>query len=156
MYSTKPARTAANGLVEDVAGYNAGFAGLAPEAASPARVLVTWVTGSYFPLLGIAPAAGRFIDDRDVAAGRVSPFAVLGYDSWRSRFNADPSVVGRQVRVNGLPCTIVGVAPRGFTGAFAFADPELFLPLNWSKTSRAQSSLPVVVSRQATRPCAFM
>jgi predicted permease len=125
-------RTAASGLVEDVAGYNAGFAGLAPEEGSPARVLVTWVTGGYFPLLGIAPAAGRLIDERDVAAGRVSPIAVLGYDSWRSRFNADPSIVGRQVRVNGQRCTIVGVAPRGFTGAFAFADPELFLPLNWS------------------------
>ena len=124
--------TAVSASFEDVAGYTAGFAGLAANGGSPARVLVTWVTGSYFPLLGISPSGGRLIEERDVAPGRVSPIAVLGYESWRVRFNSDPSVVGRQVRVNGQPCTVVGIAPRGFTGTFAFADPELFLPLNWS------------------------
>ena len=125
-------RAAAGSVLEPMAGYTVGFAGLAPEHGTPARVLATLVTGSYFSLLGIAPEAGRPIDERDVTRGRVSPIVVLGYDSWRSRFGADPSIVGRKLLINGEPCTIVGIAPRGFRGTFAFSDPEIYLPLNWS------------------------
>ena len=126
-YEAGTART-----LEPIAGYTVGFAGVTPEHGTAARALVAWVTGHYFSLLGLAPAAGRLIDEHDVTTGRVSPLVVLGYDSWTSRFGADPSVVGRKVLINGGPCTIVGIAPRGFSGTFAFADPELYLPMNWS------------------------
>jgi predicted permease len=112
------------------AGYIVGFVGLAAESWSPARVLVTWVTGEYFPLLGLTPAAGRLIDAGDVAPGLGSNVAVLGYETWRMRFGADPSIIGRTVRINGETCNVVGVAPRGFRGTFAFSDTEVYLPVN--------------------------
>jgi predicted permease len=57
---------------------------------------------------------------------------VLGHSTWVRRFGGDRSVAGKIVRVNGQPCTIVGVAPPGFAGTFAFSESELYLPLNWS------------------------
>jgi len=125
--------TAASDVLEErLAGYSVGFVGLAAEGGGPARVLVTWVTGNYFSMLGVTPAAGRMITDDDVRPGHVSPVAVLGYETWRSRFNGDRAIVGRTVSINGRLCTIVGVARSGFAGAFAFAQSEVYLPLNWS------------------------
>lgn len=125
-------RAATGEAFEDIAGYIVGFAGLAPEGGSPARVLVTWVTGNYFPFLGLTPAAGGLIQADEVRPGRVDPVAVLGYETWRRRFGADPAVVGRKVLINGHPCTVVGIAPRGFAGTFAFSESEVYLPLNWA------------------------
>jgi len=69
------------------------------------------VSASYFPLLGLQPALGRFFhadEDRVPDRDRV---AVLGYDFWRTWFAADPSAVGSVLTINGVPFTIVGVAP---------------------------------------------
>src|SRR6185503_9298787 len=69
------------------------------------------VSANYFPLLGLQPALGRFFhadEDRVPDRDRV---AVLGYDFWRTWFAADPSAVGSALTVNGVPFTIVGVAP---------------------------------------------
>jgi predicted permease len=73
------------------------------------------VSGNYFSALGLAPAAGRFLapaDDRVNA----EPAAVLSHAFWLRRFGGDPGVVGRAVRVNGVPTTVVGIAPPGFNG----------------------------------------
>src|SRR5262249_52923135 len=115
----------------DRRGYSGGVVGLASSGRAPARGLVTWVTGSYFPLLDVRPALGRVIRAGEGAPGRIDPVAVLGYSTWRRRFDGDPSVVGRTVMVNGTRCTIVGVAPPGFLGTFAFSESELYLPVNW-------------------------
>jgi predicted permease len=125
-------RSATREVFDDVAGYSVGFAGLAPERARPARVLVTWVTGNYFELLGIQPALGRLIRSPEGAPGRVDPIVVLGHATWRQRFDGDPAVIGKTVRVNGRACTIAGVVPAQFAGTFAFAEPELFLPITWT------------------------
>ena len=69
------------------------------------------VSANYFPLLGLQPALGRFFhadEDRVPDRDRV---AVLGYDFWRTWFAADPSAVGSALTINGVPFTIVGVAP---------------------------------------------
>jgi len=124
-------RAATIDVFEDVTGYNAGFMGLAREAGRPERVLVTEVTGSYFPLLDIRPALGRLIQADEVGSGRTNSVVVLGHSTWQRRFGGDRAVVGKIVRVNGQPCTIVGVAPPDFAGTFAFSDSELYLPLNW-------------------------
>src|SRR5688572_5043101 len=72
------------------------------------------VSGNYFQVLGVDPAIGRvFNSDEDRAPG-ASPYVVLSYDYWRSRFLGDPQVLGRKLRLNGYPFTIVGVARRGF------------------------------------------
>jgi predicted permease len=125
-------RAATGDVFEDIAGYSVGFLGLAAEGGRPERVLVTWVTGNYFPLLDIGPALGRVIRADEGGRGRADAVVVLGYSTWQRRFGSDRSVAGKIVRVNGQPCTIVGVVPPGFVGTFAFSESELYLPLNWS------------------------
>ena len=120
-------------VFDEVAGYDVGFVTLSPGADDARRVLVTWVTGSYFPLLDLKPALGRLLAADDVVAGQNSPIVVLGYSAWQKRFGSDPSVVGRTVRINGRSCTIVGVAPKGFRRTFAFTDAELYLPMTWAQ-----------------------
>jgi len=124
-------RPATVDLFEDIAGYSVGFLGLASVGSRPERVLVTWVTGNYFSLLDIHPVLGRTIRTDEGTPGRTDPVVVLGHSTWQRRFRGDPSVIGRTVLVNGIPCTIVGVTPPGFSGTFAFSESELYLPLNW-------------------------
>lgn len=125
-------RAATADVFEDIAGYSVGFLGLAPQGGPPERVLVTWITGSYFPLLDVAPVLGRLIRPDEGGRGRADAVVVLGYSTWQRRFGGDPTVVGRIVSINGQPCTIVGVVPPDFVGTFAFSESELYLPLNWS------------------------
>jgi len=132
-------RAATGDVFEDIAGYSVGFLGLAPQGGRPERVLVTWVTGNYFPLLDIRPALGRVIRADESERGRADSVVVLGYSTWQHRFGADRSVVGQIVRINGQPCTIVGVVPPEFVGTFAFSESELYLPLNWSGADAVDS-----------------
>jgi predicted permease len=94
------------------------------------RVWALLVTGSYFETLGVQPALGRLIgpaDDREVNA---SPYAVLSYDCWRIRFGEDPSIAGKTVRINQMPYTVLGVAPRGFHGTDVFYPAEIWVPMS--------------------------
>ena len=127
-------RAAMREVFEDIAGYNAGFVGLGrdQEGWRPERVLATSVTDNYFSLLDIRPVLGRLIQPGDAGHGRADAVVVLGYSTWQRRFGGDRSVAGEIVRVNGQPCTIVGVVPPDFVGTFAFSESELYLPLGWS------------------------
>jgi predicted permease len=87
------------------------------------------VSGGYFALLGIQPAVGRLIgpgDDRIPGESRV---AVLSHAFWEARFGSDPDVLSQPLVVNGQPLTIVGVAPRGFSGTTLGALPQVFVPI---------------------------
>ncbi|HET9012330.1 MAG TPA: ABC transporter permease, partial [Gemmatimonadaceae bacterium] len=86
------------------------------------------VSGSYFPVLRLAPARGRLLDARDDAPD-AAPVAVLSYDYWTTRFGSDPSVVGDGVVLNGEPMTIAGVAPAGFSGTTTGQRPDVFVTL---------------------------
>jgi len=88
-----------------------------------------FVSGNYFDVLGVQAAAGRLLNPADDAKFGASPFAVLGYDFWQRRFAADPRVIGRTIRLNGYPFTIVGVVQRGFRGLDVSASPNLFIPI---------------------------
>jgi predicted permease len=86
------------------------------------------VSGDYFDVLGVRPALGRFFLPEEDRAPGARPVVVLGYDCWRKRFASDPAVVGRDIQINGLKFTVVGVAPRGFVGTEVAYGPELFVP----------------------------
>ncbi len=73
------------------------------------------VSANYFGSLGIVPAWGRLLDERDAQPGAPA-VAVLGYQYWQTLWAADPHVVGRVVHVNNQPVEIVGVAPYNFEG----------------------------------------
>jgi predicted permease len=87
------------------------------------------VSGNYFAALGVEALHGRALgdeDDRPAAA----PAAVISHRYWTRRFNADPAVVGRQLDLNNVPVTVVGVLPEGFNGtAQVGASPDVMLPL---------------------------
>jgi predicted permease len=92
------------------------------------------VSGSYFPVLGLAPVLGRLIGPGDDPAPGESQVVVLSHRYWRTRFGSNPNVVGQTMIVNGQTMTIVGVAPAGFDGTTVGAEPNVFVPL----TMRAQ------------------
>jgi len=88
------------------------------------------VSGSYFPVLGLAPAAGRLLspaDDRVIGANFV---AVLSHAYWETHLGSDPAVVGQTIIINGQPFTIIGVAPRGFEGTTLGTRPQVFVPIS--------------------------
>ena len=87
------------------------------------------VSGNYFDVLGVGPAIGRVLDSEDDQASGASPYVVLSYDYWHSRFGGDANVIGRTVRLNGYPFTIVGVSRRGFKGADVTSSPNMFIPI---------------------------
>jgi predicted permease len=89
------------------------------------------VSGSYFSVLGVKPAAGRLLDSNDDRVDGEASSVVLSYAYWQSGFGGSPAVVGRELVVNGKTLTIVGVAPRGFTSTTIGAKPEVFLPITF-------------------------
>src|SRR5262249_4936297 len=91
--------------------------------------IVVAVSGNYFDVLGVDPALGRLFNSEDDRASGASPYAVLSYDYWQSRFGKDPGAVGRTVRLNGYPFTIVGVSRRGFRGADVTSNPNIYIPI---------------------------
>jgi putative ABC transport system permease protein len=112
-----------------LAGYAIAPLNVSIDGQIEPTLLGNLVTGAYFPLLGLAPARGRLIGPEDDGVPMGHPVAVLSYDYWRRRFNADQGVVGRTLAISGHPFTIVGIAPAGFSGAEVGAAPHLFLPV---------------------------
>src|SRR5437870_11294016 len=79
------------------------------------RVHLVLASASYFPLLGVRPALGRFYSaDEDRLGGPA--VVVLGYGFWRAAFHGDPGILGRQLQLGRSSYTVVGVAPERFTG----------------------------------------
>lgn len=88
-----------------------------------------FVSGNYFGVLGLRPEIGRLFNAAEDARLGASPYVVLSYDCWRARFAADPRAIGRTVRVNGFPLTIVGIVRRGFNGTDPTSSPDFYVPV---------------------------
>jgi len=97
--------------------------------------VVEHATASYLSVLGLRPSLGRWFDaDEDQAGAAV--VGVVGYQPWVRKFHADPAVIGRTIRIDGVPVTIVGVGPAGHRGTINIGlVTDFWLPL---------SSLPAV------------
>ncbi|HEV3056789.1 MAG TPA: ABC transporter permease [Vicinamibacterales bacterium] len=100
------------------------------------------VSGSYFPVLGIQPAAGRLLMQADAPSIGEAHVVVLSHAYWQSRFALNPSVVGEALVVNGRTLTIVGVAPRGFDGTTIGATPKVFVPVTLGSEMQAADKQP--------------
>src|SRR5215469_4851294 len=87
------------------------------------------VSGDFFSTLGVEAMIGRAIARTDDQAG-ASPVAVISHGFWVSRFGGDPLVVGKAIRVNGAPFTVVGVAPPEFFGVEPGTPVDIWLPLH--------------------------
>jgi len=99
------------------------------KGGTPVRTWGYLATGNYFDVLGVKPALGRFFHAEDDRHEGDAPFAVLSYDCWIGRFGGDPAVIGRAIRLNRTPFTIVGVAPKGFRGTELFYRPDIWVPM---------------------------
>ena len=95
------------------------------------RTEVLLASGEFYRALGVGPALGRTFSEEDdrIGGGRDGLVAVISYASWSQRFNADPSVIGRTVRIERRPFTIIGVTPPGFFGVAPGLAPEITIPL---------------------------
>ena len=97
--------------------------------SSSERVPAEFVSGNYFEVLGLQPAAGRLLAPDDDQSAAPKAVVVISHGFWRRRFGADPTVIGRTVRVNGLVATIVGVAAPGFQGIETGRARDLYVPI---------------------------
>jgi predicted permease len=94
------------------------------------RVEAEMVSGNFFSMLGVKPAAGRlFNSQEDDQAYQGHPVVVLTYDYWVNRFARDPGVVGKKILVNDYPMSIVGVSEQGFAGLDPARAPQIRVPI---------------------------
>jgi predicted permease len=113
----------------DIIAYRATLTGLTVDGKGDHCVL-SRVTSNYFSALGIQPAVGRLILPTEGLTPGADPILVLGYSFWQKRFGGDPSIVGKQVALNGHSVTVVGVAPKGFHGLYAVVDMDGYVPFS--------------------------
>ena len=110
------------------------------DAGDPQRLTVRWVSEDYFALFDIKPVIGRVFSQDDVRDD-APPVALVGHRYWRSRLDGDRAVLGREVRIDNEPFTIIGVVPEAF-------NPEVVLwqPLRYSPdfTRRRGIGAPVI------------
>ena len=94
-----------------------------------------YVSGNYFPALGVSAFLGRVLQSPDDQPG-APPVCVIGYRLWRQSYGQSPGVRGRPIRVNGNEFRVVGVAPRSFFGVDVGNMHEIFMPLEAQRTYR--------------------
>jgi predicted permease len=87
------------------------------------------VSGNYFPLLGIRPALGRLFSAQDTLHAGTNPFVVLSYAYWRTHFGGNRDVIGRTIRINNYPFTVIGIAQSGFEGLEPGLATSIFVPI---------------------------
>ncbi|HEV2762489.1 MAG TPA: ABC transporter permease, partial [Pyrinomonadaceae bacterium] len=96
------------------------------------------VTGNYFSVLAVSPAAGRAIVPSDDQTANPQMVAVVSNQFWRSRLGGEPSAVGRQITLNNQSFTVVGVAPASFKGTTAGAATDVWVPVTaWAMVIRS-------------------
>jgi predicted permease len=87
------------------------------------------VTGSYFDVLGVRPGQGRLLGPGDDVKPGAHPVAVISHTLWKGRFGGRGDIVGHEIRLNGAPFTIVGVAPEGFAGSQLGVERQIYVPM---------------------------
>src|SRR6185369_5074261 len=125
-------------LYQDIRNRNSVFSGVI--ATDAVNVGVQWhnqsevvggelVSGNYFEVLGVKPAAGRLFVSSDDQTQNANPVVVLSFAYWRRTFASDPNVVGQNVLINGHPFLVLGVAQPGFHSVVAGQTPDVFAPM---------------------------
>lgn len=116
-------------------GFGTGLLALPSDAVQVDRKRVT---GNLFPMLGVTALRGRLLLPEDDGPDR-DPVAVLSEEFWRERFGGDPGVVGRALRLDGVPHTVVGILPRrfGVPHGAQVARGQVWVPMRFTEEERA-------------------
>jgi predicted permease len=100
------------------------------DKLQPQSVFGGGVGETFFQGLGVKAAAGRLIGPEDVHMGYHAPVAVVSWSLWKSRFDLDPGIIGKNIVIDDAPVTIIGVAQRGFYGLSHEAQQDIWLPIS--------------------------
>lgn len=117
-----------NHTFDDLVAWNLVETGL-DTGGTPSRAFVDEASGNYFDALGVQPYLGRLFHAADEHGPSSAPYLVLTYAYWRTHFKADRGVIGRVVRLDKHPFTIIGVSPPRFNGTLLFFQPDGFVPI---------------------------
>jgi predicted permease len=98
-------------------------------AAQAERAYGALVSGNYFRVMGVQPALGRLLSEEDDRTPGGHPVAVISHAYWQRRFAGDAAIVGKDVTINNVPMTIVGVAPQDFLGSFLGIAASAWVPM---------------------------
>ncbi len=121
---------AQNGVMQDLFAFK-GMSGNATIAGEAQRAGGELVSGNYFRELGVQPTLGRLIGKTDDVATAAGAVAVISFGIWERVYGQSPGVLGRVIKFNEVSLTIIGVTPRGFTGAYSTLQaPDLFVPMS--------------------------
>jgi predicted permease len=100
---------------------------VAGEPGSTEQTEVMRISPEFFATLGVSPVMGRSFNEEEAAVAENNGVVILTDGYWRQRLNSDPNVLGRDIRVNGIPRKIIGVLSPDFH--FLSSEPHLFLPI---------------------------
>ena len=120
-----------NKVLGEIFAFKENFQANVTVDGSAQSVRLELVSGNLYEQMGVRPVLGRPILPSDDGAPATGTVAIISYGFWERTFGSSPDVVGKIITVNMTPVTIVGVNPRGFTGAqSAQSSPEIFMPLS--------------------------
>lgn len=122
--------------LEDLALYSGVSVNLAEGGATPERLVGLRATPSLFSTLQVAPALGQVFGEPHTVPGE-DKVVVLSHALWRNRFNADPAIIGRELRLSGEPHRVLGVMPEGF--GFPSRNTQLWVPFAFSDAQRSDN-----------------
>ncbi|HKV98889.1 MAG TPA: ABC transporter permease [Vicinamibacterales bacterium] len=139
-----------NGVFTDVLAYSLSLDAVG-FGDHPRLALGEVVTGNYFSVLGLRPQAGRLLTTEDDRPG--APRATVIADTlWSREFGRQASAIGTRIRIHGEPYTIVGVAPRTFSGAFPVVSTEVWTPMAYVDEVSPAGLIDTVPSPGGTGP----
>jgi macrolide transport system ATP-binding/permease protein len=98
------------------------------------RTSMSVVSANYFDALGVHPILGRGFQPAEDYGRNAHPVTVISYQMWKERYRGDPAIIGKAQRLNGMPHTIIGVAPEGFYGTFVGWAMQLWVPASMQET----------------------
>jgi predicted permease len=93
------------------------------------RISAELVSGNYFQVLGVEALIGRTLMPDDARLPGAQPVVVLSNGFWRRRFGSDPGIIGKTIRLDGHPMTVVGITPAGFQGTEVGVSPDVRVPI---------------------------
>ncbi|HEY1340728.1 MAG TPA: ABC transporter permease [Bryobacteraceae bacterium] len=119
---------ARNGVFSSLAGYTSVRVVTSREHGVAERIFTELVTANYFSTLGLTPAKGRFFLPEEDGIPGAHAVAVMNYGVWQTRYGGDPEIVGKELPINGIVFTVIGVAPAKFIGVNAIFGPDVWIP----------------------------